>query len=141
MQELSPTLKVAWHPNATPGVTYTVKYSTQAGKVNEPPEGASKVEGIMGTSTTLTELEQDKNYYIWVVAVSDDVEGPHSDRMTGTTCELDGNIINCSIILCYLFTTEDLYHCPYCDFWVSDTTEILLIMYMHLVNVKSMRKE
>ena len=85
----SSILKVTWEAISSPDVTYTVKYSTEAGKVNEPPEGASKVEGIMGTSTTLTELEQGSDYYVWVVGIINGEPGPHSDRMRKTTSELD----------------------------------------------------
>ena len=66
-------------------MNYTVKYSTQPGEVNTPPEGALKVKGISGTSTILTALERGTTYYIWVVGVSEGREGPHSDRMTGVT--------------------------------------------------------
>lgn len=84
----SSILTVTWDAIARPNVTYTVTYSTEAGKVDEPPEGALKVEGITGTSTDLTELEQGTNYYIWVVGFSNGVLGPHSDRMSETTSEL-----------------------------------------------------
>ena len=72
-------------------MNYTVKYSTQPGEVNTPPEGALEVKGISGTSTILTALEGGTTYYIWVVGVSKGGEGPHSDRMSGVTydSELD----------------------------------------------------
>ena len=81
----SPTLTVAWHALASGAVTYTVKYSTQPGEVNTPPEGAFEVTGISGTSTILTALERGTTYYIWVVAVSEEGEGPHSDKTSGVT--------------------------------------------------------
>ena len=62
-----------------------LKYSTQPGEVNTPPEEALEVRGISGTSTILTALERGTTYYIWVVGVSDGGEGPHSDRMSGST--------------------------------------------------------
>ena len=97
VQSFSPTLKVAWQALAGGAVTYTVKYSTQPGEVNTPPEGALEVRGISGTSTILTALERGTTYYIWVVGVSEGGEGPHSDRMSGVTfdSELDGIICTC----------------------------------------------
>ena len=88
---MSPTLTVTWQAFASGAVTYTVKYSTQPGEVNTPPEGAFEVTGISGTSTILTALERGTTYYIWVVGVSKRREGPHSDRTSGVTydSELD----------------------------------------------------
>ena len=85
VQNASPTLTVAWQAVAGGAVNYTVKYSTQPGEVNTPPEGALEVKGISGTSTILTALERGTTYYIWVVGVSEGGEGPHSDRMSGVT--------------------------------------------------------
>ena len=87
----SPTLTVAWQAVAGEAVNYTVKYSTQPGKNNTPPEGTLEVKGISGTATILTALERGSTYYIWLVGVSEGGEGPHSDRMTGVTydSELD----------------------------------------------------
>ena len=82
---MSPTLTVAWQALASGAVTYTVKYSTQPGEVNTPPERALEVIGISGTSTTLTALKIGTTYYIWVVGVSEEGEGPHSDRLSGKT--------------------------------------------------------
>ncbi len=72
-------------------MTYTVKYSTQPGEVNTPPEEALEVTGISGTSAILTALERSTIYYIWVVGVAEEGEGPHSDRTSGKTydSELD----------------------------------------------------
>ena len=92
MQDTSPTLTVTWHALASGAVTYTVKYSTQPGEVNTPPEGALEVMGISGTSTILTELERGTTYYIWVVGVSERREGPHSDWTSGVT--YDGELDN-----------------------------------------------
>ena len=91
VQNTSPTLTVEWQALAGGAVTYTVKYSTQPGEVNTPPEGALEVKGISGTSTILTALERGTTYYIWVVGVSEGGEGPHSDRTSGTSfdSELD----------------------------------------------------
>ena len=71
---------------------YTIKYSTQPGEVNIPPEGALAVKGISGTSTILTVLERGTTYYIWVVGVSEGGEGPHSDRMSGLTYDVDSEL-------------------------------------------------
>ena len=85
VQNASPTLTVAWQAVAGGAVNYTVKYSTQPGEVNTPPEGALEVKGISVTSTILTALERGTTYYIWVVGVSEGGEGPHSDRMSRVT--------------------------------------------------------
>ena len=87
----SPTLTVMWQALPEGAVTYTVKYSTQPGEVNTPPEGALEVTGISGTTTILTALERGITYYIWVVGLSEGREGPHSDRTSGVTydSELD----------------------------------------------------
>ena len=91
MQGTSPTLTVMWRALASGAVTYTVKYFTQPGEVNTPPEGALEVTGINGTSTILTALERGTTYYIWVVGVSGGREGPHSNRTSRVTydSELD----------------------------------------------------
>ena len=85
MQDTSPTLTVTWHALASGAVTYTVKYSTQPGEVNTPPEEALEMMGINGTAIILTALERGTTYYIWVVGVSEGREGPHSNRMSGIT--------------------------------------------------------
>ena len=85
VQGTSPTLSVTWHALASGAVNYTVKYSTQQGEVNTPPEEALKVMGINGTSTNLTAVERGTTYYIWVVGVSGEGEGPHSYRTNGVT--------------------------------------------------------
>ena len=94
VQSTSPTLTVAWQAVAGGGVNYTVKYSTQPGEVNTPPEGALEVKGISGTSTILTALERGTTYYIWVVGMSEGGEGPHSDRMSGVTYDSELNTTN-----------------------------------------------
>ena len=85
VMNLSPTLTVTWQSLPEEAVTYTVKYSTQLGEVNTPPEGALNVTGVSGTSIILTALERGTTYYNWVVGVSEEGEGPHSDRMSGVT--------------------------------------------------------
>ena len=85
VENTSPTLTVTWHALTSGAVTYTVKYSTEPGEVNNSSEGALKVMGISGTSTILTALKRGTTYYIWVVGVSEEGEGPHSDRTSGVT--------------------------------------------------------
>ena len=85
------SLTVMWQALASGAVTYTVKYSTQPGEVNTPPEGALEVTGISGTSTILTALERGTTYYIWVVGMSEGGEGPHSDRTSGVTYDSELN--------------------------------------------------
>ena len=80
------TLNIQWSPLADcdSSITYTVWYSTSSGTITEPPSGASTVEGITGTSTTLSGLKQGTRYYIWVAAVSsDDAQGKFSIRISG----------------------------------------------------------
>ena len=74
-----------WHELASGAVTYTVKYSSQPGEVNTPPEVALEVTGINGNSTILTALERGTTYYIWVVSVSEGGEEPHSARISQVT--------------------------------------------------------
>ena len=85
VQNASPTLTVTWQAVAGGAVNYTVKYSTQPGEVNTPPEGALEVKGINSTSTILTALERGTTYYIWVVGMFHGGEGPRSNRMSGVT--------------------------------------------------------
>ena len=99
VQNTSSTLTVAWQTVAVGVVSYTVKYSTQPGEVNIPPEGALEVKGISGTSTILTALERGTTYYIWVVGVSEGGEGPHSDRMSGVTYDSELDSSNCTPLL------------------------------------------
>ena len=99
VQNTSPTLTVFWQAVAGGAVNYTVKYSTQPGEVNTPPEGPLEVKGISGTSTILTALERDTTYYIWVVGVSEGGEGPHSDRISGLTYDSELNSTNCTSLL------------------------------------------
>ena len=80
-----PLLKVSWNAVSGSGITYTVAYSNSSGAITEPPSGASTVKGITGTSTTLSGLEQDTRYYIWVAAFSSDGQGPYSIRTSQTT--------------------------------------------------------
>ena len=97
VQNTSPTLTVEWQALAGGAVTYTVKYSTQLGQVNTPPEGALEVRGISGTSTILTALERGTTYYIWVVGVSEGGEGPHSDRKSGRTFDSELDIASVAL--------------------------------------------
>ena len=98
VKNTSPTLTVMWQALTSGAVTYTVKYSTQPGEVNTPPEGALEVTGITGTSTILTALERGTTYYIWVLGVSEGGEGPHSDRMRGVTYNSELRSTSCTSI-------------------------------------------
>ena len=99
VEDTSPTLTVMWQAIAEGAVTYTVKYSTQPGEVNTPPEGALEVTGISGTSTILTALKRGTTYYIWVVGVSGGKEGPHSDRMNRVTYDSELRSTDCTSLL------------------------------------------
>ena len=99
VEDTSPTLTVTWQALAEGNVTYTVKYSTQPGEVNTPPEGAFEVTGISGTSTILTALERGTTYYIWVVGVSGRKEGPHSDRMNRVTYDSELRGTDCTSLI------------------------------------------
>ena len=81
----APSLTVGWLALTGGAVTYTVRYSTEPGEVNIPPEGAMEMMGISSNSTILTALERGTTYYIWVVGVSEEGEGPHSDRLSVLT--------------------------------------------------------
>ena len=112
VQNTSPTLIVAWQALDGGAVNYTVKYSTQPGEVNTPPEGALDVKGISSTSTILTALERGTTYYIWVVGVSEGGEGPHSDRMSGIAYDSELDSTNCSPLLkgAYVNVSNPLVH-------------------------------
>ena len=99
VEDTLPTLTVMWQALASRAVTYTVKYSTQPGEVNTPPEGALEVTGINGNSTILTALERGTTYYIWVVGVSEGREGPHSDRMSRVTYDSELRSTDCTSLL------------------------------------------
>ena len=99
VKKTSPTLTVTWQALASGAVTYTVKYSTQPGELNAPPEGALEVTGISGIPTILTALKRGTTYYIWVVGVSEGGEGPHSDRMSGVTYNGELENTSCASVL------------------------------------------
>ena len=100
VQGTSPTLTVMWQGLASGAVTYTVKYSTQPGEVNTPPEDALEMTRISGTSTILTALKRGTTYYIWVVGVSEEKEGPHSNRMSGLTYDSElGSTCGISLLM------------------------------------------
>ena len=100
VQGTSPTLTVTWHALASGAVTYTVKYSTEQREVTTPPQGASEVTGISGTSAILTALERGTTYYIWVVGVAEGGEGPHSDKMNGVTYDGELASTSCTVHHC-----------------------------------------
>ena len=90
----SPSLTGTWKALAEGAVNYTLRYFTEAGRVNAPPVVALEVTGINGNSTILTGLERGTTYYIWVVGVSEKGEGRHSDRLSGVTYDSEWDGIN-----------------------------------------------
>ena len=125
VQNTSPTLTVTWHALASGAVTYNVKYSTQPGEVNTPPEGALEVMGISGNSTILTALERGTTYYIWVVGVSEGGEGLYSDRTSRVTngSEFTASFVHCCkvnglgcisfLCLCHIYIIVNFQLCIY----------------------------
>ena len=95
VQNTSLTLTVRWQLFASEAVNYTVKYSTQPGEVNTPPEGALEMIGINGNSTILTALEGGTTYYIWVVALSEEGEGLYRNRTSGVTYDSELGSTSC----------------------------------------------
>ena len=69
-------------------ILYVVRYSTDRGTETDPPSDAMKRSGITDTSTTLTGLQSDTTYYIWVAAeiLGAGVQGPYSMRMPNGKC-------------------------------------------------------
>ena len=67
--------------------TYKVCYSQSSGSDTEsdPPSDATCVEGLKGTSTTLSALNRGTTYDIWVAAVSSDGTVQYFEVMQGTT--------------------------------------------------------
>ena len=49
-------------------ILYVVRYSTDSGTETDPPTDAMKLSGISAVATTLTELQSDATYYVWVAA-------------------------------------------------------------------------
>ena len=62
---------------------YVVRYSTDRGNETDPPSDAMKRSGISARSTTLTGLQLDTIYYVWVAAeiLGAGVQGPYSTRV------------------------------------------------------------
>ena len=72
---------MSWSAVSGSGITYIVCYSITRGTWFDPPSNADcGTSAITGTSTTLGPLSRGTTYYIWVVAVSSDEQGPYSDR-------------------------------------------------------------
>ena len=113
VMNMSPTLTVTWQALASEAVTYTVKYSTQPGELNTPPEGALEKTGISGTSTILTALKRGTTYYIWVVGVSEEGEGLYSDRLRGVTYDSELGSINIVKVTCsFILSVHAFYIVP-----------------------------
>ena len=66
-------------------IDYVVKYSTDSGTETDPPSDAMKRSGITATSTTLTGLQLNITYYVWVAAeiLGAGVLGNYSVRVSG----------------------------------------------------------
>ena len=64
-------------------ILYVVRYSTDSGTRTDPPSDAMKRSGIRSTSTTLTGLQSNTTYYVWVAAeiLGAGVQGPYSTRL------------------------------------------------------------
>ena len=86
-QDSTPALYVSWIPVNDSHATYTVCYSQSSGSDTEsdPPSDATCVEGLTGTSTTLSALNRGTTYDIWVAAVSSDGKVQYFEVMQGTT--------------------------------------------------------
>ena len=65
-------------------ISYVVRYSTEPGTETDPPSIAMKRSGITATSATLTGLQPNTTYYVWVAAEIFDagVQGPYSMRVS-----------------------------------------------------------
>ena len=79
------SLTVSWTAVLTDpmyNILYVVRYSTDRGTQTDPPSDAMKRSGISATSTTLTGLQLDTIYYVWVAAeiLGAGVQGPYSTR-------------------------------------------------------------
>ena len=78
------SLTVSWNAVSDPmyNILYVVRYSTNSGNQTDPPSNAMKRSGIADTSTTLTGLQSDTIYYVWVAAeiLGAGVQGPYSRR-------------------------------------------------------------
>ena len=79
------SLTVSWTAVTDPKykILYIVRYSTDRGTETDPPSDAMKRSGISARSTTLTGLQLDTIYYVWVAAeiLGAGVQGPYSTRV------------------------------------------------------------
>ena len=80
------SLTVSWTAVNDPmyNILYIVKYSTDSGTETDPPSDAMKRSGITATSTTLTGLQSNTTYYVWVAAeiLGAGVQGTYSVRVS-----------------------------------------------------------
>ena len=69
----NPSLEVSWTAVDDPAVSYVVRYSTLAGTVTAPPDGAGRMSANEYGVTLSDNLAPDKRtpytYYIWVATV------------------------------------------------------------------------
>ena len=85
-----PSLEVSWTAVADPAVSYVVRYSTSAGTVTTPPDGAGQMSangnGVTFSANLAPDRRRPYTYYIWVAAVFAGVPmGEYSDRASGRT--------------------------------------------------------
>ena len=80
------SLTVSWTAVINPmyNISYVVRYSTKPGTETDPPSDAMKTPGIIATSATLTGLQPNTTYYVWVAAeiLGAGVQGPYSMRVS-----------------------------------------------------------
>ena len=86
----NPSLDVSWNAVDYPDVSYVVKYSTSAGTVTAPPDGARQMRsngnGVALSDKLAADRKNPYTYYIWVAAVSaGDLMGEYSNRTEGVT--------------------------------------------------------
>ena len=86
----NPSLKVEWTAVKDPAVSFVVRYSTSAGTVTAPPDGAGQIDangnGVLLSANLAPEKRNPYTYYIWVAAVSaGDLMGEYSNRTQGVT--------------------------------------------------------
>ena len=85
-----PSLDVSWTAVDDSSVSYVVRYSTLAGTVTAPPDGAGQMNatwnGVMLSAYLAPDKRNPYTYYIWVAAVSaGDLMGEYSNRTEGVT--------------------------------------------------------
>ena len=95
----NPSLEVSWSAVEDPAVSYVVRYSTSAGTVTAPPDGARQMDangnGVLLSANLAPDKRIPYTYYIWVAAVSAGVPmGEYSNRTQGVTLNSELIVIN-----------------------------------------------